>query len=77
MAALRFSVASAMHVELSIYDITGRRVAVLRDGFTGPGDYTATWYGTDESGAEVGPGVYLARLAAGGQVVSRKLVRLK
>jgi hypothetical protein len=77
MAVLRFSVAKAMHVELSIYHVTGRRVAVLREGYTEPGEYTARWYGTDDGGAEVGPGVYLARLAAGNQVVSRKLVRLK
>jgi hypothetical protein len=77
MAALRFSVPGAMHVELSIFDVTGRRVAVLREGYTEPGEYTATWYGTDDGGAEVSPGVYLARLASGNKVVSRKLVRLK
>ena len=76
-AAIGFSLASAMHIELAIFDITGRRVAVLVDGYTQPGEHTATWHGTDAGGAEVGPGVYLARLAAGGQVVSRKLVRLK
>jgi hypothetical protein len=77
MAVLRFTLASATEVELSIFDVTGRRVAVLKDGYAEAGDHTSTWYGTDDGGAEVSPGVYLARLAAGGRVVSRKLVRLK
>jgi hypothetical protein len=77
MASLRFTVASATHVDLSIFDVTGRRVAVLREGYTEPGEYTATWHGRDSVGAEVSPGVYLVRLAAGDEVVARKLVRLK
>jgi len=76
-AALRFSVPRAMNIEMAVYDVGGRRVAVLTEGYTEPGEYMVTWYGTDETGRDVAPGVYLARLAAGTSVVSRKLVRLK
>jgi len=77
MAALRFSVPRAMQAELAVYDITGRRVVVLVDGFVEPGEHAVTWYGRNEAGAEVSPGMYVARLVAGGSAVSRKLVRLK
>jgi len=77
MTTLRFSIPRAMNVELAIFDVAGRRVAVLADGYTGPGEHALTWQGRDDSGAEVSPGVYMARLSADGSVMSRKLVRLK
>lgn len=77
MSTLRFSVARAMHVNLAIFDVAGRRVAVLADGYVRPGEHAVTWCGSGEGGAEVSPGVYVARLEADGSVMSRKLVRLK
>jgi hypothetical protein len=77
MTVLRFNLPCAMQVELAVYDIGGRRVALLAEGLTAPGDHIVTWYGTDSGGVDVAPGVYLARLSAGESVVSRKIVRVK
>ncbi len=76
-ATLRFAIASRVHVELAVYDITGRRVALLAAGVMEPGEHTVTWHGNGNDGAEVAPGVYLARLEAGSSVAARKLVRLR
>jgi hypothetical protein len=76
-AALSFTVPQVMDVELAVYDVTGRRIAVLADGATGPGLHTVTWYGKDDSDTEVSPGIYVARLVAGGTSVARKVVRLE
>lgn len=76
-ATLRFSLPRAMEVEIAVYDITGRRIAMLIDGRTGPGQHTVTWSGRDDGGAEVSPGVYIARLKAGTTALSRKLVKVK
>jgi hypothetical protein len=46
---------------LSIFDITGRRVAVIR----GRGGEELVWEGTNERGAAVQPGVYLYRVIVG------------
>jgi hypothetical protein len=77
MAALNFTLACTMQIELAVYDVSGRRIAVLAEGLAGPGEHAVIWYGKDDRGAEVSPGVYVARLAAGDSVVSRKVVRLR
>jgi hypothetical protein len=74
---LRFTLKETASVRLAVYDISGRRVAVLAEGLYEPGEYHEVWNGEDESGAEVCPGVYLARLAAGGMSTSRKIVYLR
>ncbi len=48
-------------VTLSIFDVSGRRVAVIN----GTGGSHLVWDGTDGSGAKVGPGIYLYRMDAG------------
>ena len=48
--------------------MTGRREA---------GTYTLRWDGRDGEGRELGSGVYLFRLQAGGQVETRKLLLLR
>jgi hypothetical protein len=77
MAALNFTPACAVQIELAVYDVSGRRIAVLAEGLVGPGEHAVIWYGKDDRGAEVSPGVYVGRLAAGDSVVSRKVVRLR
>jgi len=64
-------------VTLRIYDTTGRIVRTLVDQWTVPGRYTAEWDGTDESGNEIGSGVYFYRLEADGVREQRSMVLLK
>ena len=77
MATLRFAVSGEMEIDLAVYDVTGRRVALLEEGPAGPGDHVVTWHGRDDRGVRVSPGIYIVRLAAAGSVVSKKIVRLK
>jgi len=64
-------------VRLSVFDVTGSRVATLVDGYRNEGTYQATWDGRNHSGHAVGSGVYFYRLDAPGFAVSRKMVLLK
>lgn len=67
-------------VTLKIYDIMGREVAVLAQGFRARGSYTARW---DASGLP--SGMYVCRLAAGGSgssgsqqfVATRRMLLMK
>ena len=52
-------------VRLSVYDLQGRRVAVLVDGRLAPGRHTVTWDGTRRGGQPLGSGVYVFRLQQG------------
>jgi hypothetical protein len=64
-------------VSLRIYDVTGRMVRTLEDGFVGPGLHVTHWDGTNEIGERVGSGVYFCRLAAPGVSRTRKMVLLR
>lgn len=68
---------NAVHVRISIYDVSGRLVVNLVDDSKSPGDYEAIWRGTDQRGQQVSSGVYFYRLEAGSYVQTKKLVILK
>ena len=64
-------------VELSIYDVSGRKIRTLVDGVRGAGAHRVEWNGVDESGQTVSAGVYYYKLrTAEGQWV-RKMALLK
>jgi hypothetical protein len=56
-------------VELVVYDLAGRRVATLVEGELTAGRREASW-----NCGGVSPGVYVCRLTAGGETVSRRLL---
>ena len=62
--------------ELTIVDLAGRRVATLFDG-AAAGPHEARWNGRAVDGRPLPSGVYLVRLAAGGEVKTRRLVLLE
>ncbi len=64
-------------VRLGVYDLQGRLVRTLVAGTREAGHHEARWDGRDERGAAVATGVYLYRLAAGDQVIQRKLTLVK
>lgn len=74
---VRFAVPNAGPVSLSVYDIGGRKVAELVDRPLEAGSHAVDWDGRDRDGARVASGVYLVRLSAGGETVSREIVRVK
>ena len=64
-------------VELAVYDVSGRRVAVLERGERNEGEHRAAWNGVDEDGNPVATGVYFLRLDALGGSRTAKAVLLK
>jgi len=65
------------HVSLRIYDVSGRLVKTLHDGFTSSGLHAAAWDGTNLHGQSVSSGVYFYRLEAPTLTHTRKMVLLK
>lgn len=74
---IRFDLPREERVTLLVYDVTGRRVAVLAGGRFGPGAFERVWRGVDDSGRAVASGVYFARLTAGDFTAVRKMVLLR
>ena len=64
-------------VRLEVFDLSGRRVATLVDGFRMGSGLTATWDGRREDGSEAPPSVYLCRLQAGAVTETRRLLRVR
>jgi hypothetical protein len=76
-AELRFRIEHAAGGDLSIFDVTGRRVARLYAGPLAIGDGALRWGGRDDAGERVAPGVYFARLVAGSASRTERLVLVR
>jgi hypothetical protein len=74
--ALAFEIPAATVVDLAVYDVAGRRVAVLAGGQYPAGRHAVRWDGADARGARLLGGVYFCRLQAGGAVAVQRFVVL-
>jgi hypothetical protein len=75
---IRFELVRPGRARLSVFDVRGRRVATLVDGYLQAGEHRRIWDGRNETGAEVAAGVYFYRLTtSGGEDVSRRMVIVK
>jgi len=70
--SLSFSLPAAADVDISVFDIVGRRVGALASSKFEAGRYVARWDGRDTGGALTGPGVYYARMLVDGRLVARR-----
>jgi hypothetical protein len=68
---IRYTLPEAGQVRLEVFDVTGRRVALLRDQLMPSGSYSDIFDATMLSS-----GVYLYRLSYSGQVLVKKMVLL-
>lgn len=59
------------NTELSVHDVSGRRVATLHRGLLRAGEHAWQWNGRTDSGVRAAAGRYVVRLRAGATVVSR------
>ncbi len=74
---ISFTVATSGPVELSVFDLLGRRVRILTEGPRPSGQHTVVWDGTDEKERAVGSGIYVYRLRIADFVQTRKMVLVK
>lgn len=70
---LAFELAVAGPVDLSVFDLRGRLVDVVEHGALEAGRHERTWRARDDRGRPLASGIYVARLRAGGNVVTRLL----
>ncbi len=77
-----YQLPSSARVDLEIYDLSGRRIKILRQIELPAGTYQTVWDGTDHAGMPVGSGIYFYKLQirnqAGTQVTeTQKMMLLK
>lgn len=75
--SLEYGIPRESDVEVSVYDATGRKVAVLVNGRMKAGRYRVRWNGRDGRGAKVPSGTYFFRLEAPGVTRVEKVLLLK
>ena len=77
MTFITYDLAGDGEVNLSIYNIMGRKVKTLIDKYETAGRKATAWYGVDDNGHPLSAGMYFYRLTAGGQVFTKKMVLMK
>jgi len=74
---ISFSLPSAGYVELSVYDLLGRKVTILLDSFLPAGNHLVTWDGRSGIGERMATGIYFYRLKAEGFDDTKKMLLVK
>ena len=70
--AITYNLQTASWLELSVYDITGREVAIMVDGYKPAGEFQVVF-----DASELSSGIYFAKLTAGEFTKSQKLLLIK
>ena len=76
-ATIRFGLPEAGRVTLVVYDLMGREVVRLAEGYRDAGWQAVVWNGRDARGREVPTGIYIARLMTPQGARAIKLVMMK
>ncbi len=72
VTVIKYQISQPGRVSLKVYDILGKEVMTLVDGFTEAGTFNATFNATNLSS-----GIYIYQLRAGNFVASKKIILLK
>jgi flagellar hook assembly protein FlgD len=76
-AAIVFGLARRERVELTVYDVAGRRVRRLAQREFPAGEHRVVWDGGDDDGQPVARGLYFYRLRTPSFASQKKLVVLR
>ena len=74
---ISYQLAESGLVNISVYDLLGRKVATLWNAEQQAGSYSIYWHGRDDSGRQASTGTYFLRLVAGDVVQSEKVLLMR
>jgi hypothetical protein len=74
---LRFALAEAAEVSLTVFDARGRRVRILEPGMRPAGPNSVLWDGRDQAGSTVPTGLYFGRLDSGSRELLGRFVLMR
>lgn len=77
LTRISFRLERDAQASLRVYDVQGRLIRTIVEGYLAAGPRTVEWDGTDERGLPVSSGTYYLRLQGGGTYVSRTINLLK
>jgi hypothetical protein len=74
---IRFDLPKPADVKLEVYNLLGQRMATLINGYQLAGNHTVTWNGKGDEGEDMATGLYLMKLTAGNQILTRKMFLIR
>ncbi len=74
---ISFSLGTASPADLAIYNIKGQKVRQLFTGMAQAGEHSLVWDGKDDSGRQMGSGIFFCRLSSPGYTQTHKMVMVK
>jgi flagellar hook assembly protein FlgD len=77
MTSIKFDMARAGHVRLTVYDIAGRVVRTLVDEVRPAAAHEVIWDGTDTSGRRSASGTYYYQITTDGFTDTQKMMLVK
>lgn len=77
VTTIQYELPKLVSTRVAIYDINGRRVRVLQNGWQTPGSHIITWNGADYSGRLLSSGFYFISLEAERQKINRRILLVK
>lgn len=75
--SIRFATVKPQSINIEIYDMLGRKVNTLSNGFFAEGEHAVIWNGTNQNGDSVAAGVYFCRLKSQTEDKTLKLNYMK
>jgi hypothetical protein len=74
---IAYSVATPSIVEISVFNVEGRKVRTIVSEFALPGRYVTSWDGRSDAGAQASPGVYFCRMSVADFRSAKKMLFLR
>ena len=77
VTTLRYDLPEQTHVNITVYDMLGRKVRTIFNQQQAPGYKSLIWDATNDYGKPVSAGIYLYQIQAGEYMQTKKMVLLK
>ncbi len=74
---IEYNVASSQPIELSVFDLSGRKLITLANGIRKAGRYEVAWDGRDNYGRQTSAKVFLVRYVSGSEVKTVRLFKAR
>ncbi len=77
MTRIEYTLTSAEHVLLRVYNVLGQEILLLLDENMQPGIHSVAWRGMDRNGNHVPSGMYFLRMETGSQSLVQRMILLQ
>lgn len=75
--AIEYELPADGMARVEVFNMLGRRVRILVDGFRSAGRYVTVWNGRNDVGEDVSSGVYFCRITSEGHTSTKRMLLLK